>query len=312
MFQRLRNRLILINVAVTTTVLIVAFASIYFVAQETAAQRPINAFNTIQTNEETSITISAHIKAERRESLRSLLVSLLTVGMLVELAVVVLSYLWAETAIQPVQESYEAQKTFIANASHEIKTPLAAISANLEAANISGNRWIENTEREVQKLTALNQELLTLTRIDGGKLAAGHAESVELKPFLQTLIDDFTARAKAQKRQLKLSVTPPSARFVLVKTDCEQILSILLDNAIKYSKKQINVCYRDKKIIIENDGAKIVAKDLPHIFERFYQADKSSSGVGLGLAIARSLAERNHWQLSVSSDKLTRFTLDLS
>lgn len=312
MFRRLRNRLILINVAVTTIVLLVAFASIYFVAQETAAQRPINAFNTNQTSEETSITISAHIKAERRESLRSLLVSLWTVGVLVELAVVVLSYLWAETAIRPVQESYEAQKTFIANASHEIKTPLAAISANLEAANISDNCWIDNTEREVQKLTALNQELLTLTRIDSGKLATIPAESIELKPFLQTIVDDFAARAKAQKRQLKLTVTPPSAKLTLAKMDCEQILSILLDNAIKYSHKQINVCYRDRKITVENDGAKISAEALPHIFERFYQADKSSSGVGLGLAIANSLAERNHWRLTVSSDQLTRFTLDLS
>lgn len=311
-FRRLRNRLILINVAVTTIVLVVAFASIYLVAQEAAAHRPIGTFSATQTNEETSITISTHIRAERNASLRSLLISLFTVGILVEFVVMILSYIWAETAIQPVRDSYEAQKTFIANASHEIKTPLAAISANLEAANISGNRWIDNTELEVQKLTALNQELLTLTRIDGGSVTPGRPETVEMASFLQTLTDSFASRLQEQKVQLHAEIVPLDAKLSFIKADCEHILTILLDNAIKYSDKKVTLRYQDKKITVENDGAKITKKDLPHIFERFYQADKSSPGVGLGLAIANSLAEHNHWHLTVASDRSTRFTLDLS
>lgn len=312
MFRRLRNRLILINVAVTTIVLVVAFASIYLVAQEAAAHRPIGTFSATQTNEETSITISTHIRAERNASLHSLLISLFTVGILVELAVVVLSYIWAEMAIRPVRDSYETQKTFIANASHEIKTPLAAISANLEAANISGNRWIDNTELEVQKLTALNQELLTLTRIDGGNVVSSRPENVEIASFLQALTDSFASRLQERKVQLKTEITPQDAKLTFNKADCEHILTILLDNAIKYSNKKVNIYYQDKNITIENDGTKIAQKDLPHIFERFYQADKSSPGVGLGLAIANSLAEHNHWHLTATSDQTTKFTLALS
>lgn len=312
MFHRLRNRLILINVAITTIILLVAFTSIYLVAQEAAARRPIGAVSTTQNVGETSITINTHIQADRRAALNSLLGSLITVGIAVEFIVIILSHFWAEAAIQPVRNAYETQKTFIANASHEIKTPLAAISANLEAAGITGNRWIDNTEREVQKLTALNQELLTLTRIDGSSAAVSRPEPIIVEPFLQEVVDSFAARIKERRLNLRLEVSPAHAKISVAKLDLEQLLSILLDNAVKYGKRDLCVAYRDKRLVIENDGATIPPAALPHIFERFYQSDKNSSGVGLGLAIAQSLAKRNHWRLSAESDQTTRFSIDFS
>ena len=88
------------------------------------------------------------------------------------------------------------------------------------------------------------------------------------------------------------------------------MLSILLDNAIKYSDKIIQLRLTNNELMVTNDGTVIAEKDLPHVFERFYQADKSSEGVGLGLSIAKSIAMRNGWGLSVSSDdKMTYFTL---
>jgi signal transduction histidine kinase len=85
-----------------------------------------------------------------------------------------------------------------------------------------------------------------------------------------------------------------------------------MDNAIKYSDKLITLEVTDEKLVVGNDGAVISKKDLPHVFERFYQADKSSEGVGLGLSIAKSVAMRIGWELSVDSDaKMTRFVLGL-
>ena len=91
-----------------------------------------------------------------------------------------------------------------------------------------------------------------------------------------------------------------------------QILTILFDNAVKYCDKAIELNVKSRSISVKNDGATIPSEDLPHIFERFYQSDKSSEGVGLGLAIAQSLAEKNHWKLSASSSEKTGtiFTLE--
>lgn len=83
-----------------------------------------------------------------------------------------------------------------------------------------------------------------------------------------------------------------------------------MDNAIKYCNKKIKLVIDNHMLLISNDGAKISEKDLEHIFERFYQVDKSSEGVGLGLSIAKATAKRSGWDLSAKSDKsFTTFCL---
>lgn len=171
MFRRLRNRLIVINVVVTTLVLAIAFSTIYIVAKNVAGERPMVTKETVEFSPDMSQLVVERILVDRKAALNSLLASLLLVGASVEVAVVMLSYALAEAAIRPVKEAYETQKVFISNASHEMKTPLAAISANLEAADIEGNRWIDNTIHEVKWMTQLNNELLALTRADNGKTA---------------------------------------------------------------------------------------------------------------------------------------------
>lgn len=315
MFRNLRNRFIAITMLVTAIVLVVAFSAIYVVARGAAERRPylIEATFSLENNQTMLQTIRRQVQAERREASASLLISLLIVGVSIEFVVAILSYFLAEAAIAPVKEAYDAQKTFIANASHEIKTPLAAISANLEAAEIVDNPWIDNVSHEVKALTTLNQELLALSRADQvfGTLRQPSEEAIELLPAIDEVIAPFVSRIEQKGITYQLNTRLKDPKADLSRADFVQVLTILFDNAVKYCDKTITLSLKSHSISVKNDGATISSEDLPHIFERFYQSDKSSEGVGLGLAIAQSLAEKNHWKLSVNSNsKGTTFTLE--
>lgn len=300
MFRKLRNHLVIINVVITTIVLVIAFATIYIVAQNSTAKRPLPRGGGESSQYEIQM-VEERVHDERRAALDSLLVSLIVVGALVEIGVIVVSYYMAEIAIKPIREAYETQKIFIANASHEIKTPLAAISANLEAADIQDNRWIDNINKEVQILSAMNQELLELARADNSSKYASEKKTVEIAKIFDEVVAEFEPRVREMK--LKITVAPKGERIDVAIGDLRQILVILLDNAVKYGNKKITLDYHAREICISNDGAAIPEDNLAHVFERFYQVDKSADGSGLGLAIAKALAERNGWSLSLESDK---------
>lgn len=301
MFKKLRNHLIVFNAVVTTIILVFSFGLIYFVTNRLALQRPIS--GNISEN------VREQINTERREAQKSLLSSLFMSGLITECGLIIFSYFWTKDAIHPVEEAYESQKIFIANASHEIKTPLAAIEANLEAADIQDNHWINNITKEVKSLQTLDQQLLALARADNANLA-GKQEEIVLSTSVQEVIDSFESRIKAKNVKLTFKNYAKNAKTLINKTDFQQIITILLDNAIKYSKKTIHISLETNQISLKNDGAKISPEDAKRIFERFYQVDKSSAGTGLGLAIAKSIANKNGWKLLAKSEKMTTFTLE--
>ena len=303
MFRKLRNRLILINFGISSVVILITFTAIYITSTRSADMRP--RMMEVSVDSEASKIFDAWIRSEREAAANNLLLSLIVSGVGIELAVVFISYYLAEEAIKPVKEAYESQKVFIANASHEIKTPLAAISANLEAADIKNNHWIDNVVMETEKLTALNSELLTLARTDLVNTVT--SEEINVKELVEKQLKSFEPRMKDIKFKKELNV---SDKVKVNANDFSQLLSILIDNAIKYSDNKITLTLEDHVLKVTNDGATISKDALPHVFDRFYQADKNSEGVGLGLSIAKSLADRNHWNLSVKSNSNTTFTLN--
>jgi signal transduction histidine kinase len=303
MFSSLRNRLILINFGISSVVILITFTAIYIISTRSADMRP--PMMSVSIDSEASKLFDAWIQSEREAAARNLLISLIVSGIGIELAVVFISYYLAEEAIKPVREAYESQKVFIANASHEIKTPLAAISANLEAADIKNNHWIDNVAMETEKLTALNLELLTLARTDLVNTVT--SEEVNVKELVEKQLKSFEPRMNDIKFKKELNV---SDKVKVNASDFSQLLGILMDNAIKYSNKKITLTLEDHVLKVTNDGATISKDALPHVFDRFYQADKNSEGVGLGLSIAKSLADRNHWNLSVKSNSNTTFALN--
>lgn len=306
MFQKLRNKLILINLGITTLVIVVVFTFIYVTLTRSADNRPPMPEQKIELySDDVENVVRISIENEKQAAAQNLLVTLIASGVIIELIVAFISYFLAEEAIKPVREAYEAQKVFIANASHEIKTPLAAIAANLEAADITGNKWISNVEKETAKLTALNSELLSLARTD--LMNDVTVEEVDLSKVINEVAESYTPRLNGRTLKKKI-VLPRKVR--INRGDFVQILNILLDNAIKYSDSKIILSCDEHNLSVKNDGAMIREKDLSHVFERFYQVDKTADGVGLGLSIAKATADRNGWSLEAKSGKkMTEFIL---
>ena len=311
MFKKLRNHFIIINLATTTMILIAAFSTVYLVVKNSSESRrpaPFEAMSELDDIENLRKLMEDRIFAEREANLKSLLLTLITTGIAVEIVVAIISYVLAEQAIKPVKTAYEAQKIFIANASHEIKTPVAAIKANLEAADLSDeNHWIKNIELEADKIETLNLALLKLAKTDAIQ-ETPTVEDVDLSRTVKSLLNSFESRLNQKDITPKVNLTGKKAK--LNKADFKEIFGILLDNAIKYCDKSITIDLDNKKLKITNDGTAIPQDKLAHVFDRFYQVDKSSSGSGLGLAIADSLAKRNNWQLTATStSKTTSFEL---
>ncbi|MDO4967690.1 MAG: HAMP domain-containing sensor histidine kinase [Candidatus Saccharibacteria bacterium] len=325
MFKKLRNRIVGISMASTTVVLIIAFSVIYSVVSTSVANRPMpkaewensNNSGTVTTNSEefengqVMKEIRKHINEDRENALKTLLISLIITGVCVEFLVFILVLFLADQSIKPVKETYEAQKQFIANASHEIKTPLAVIQANLEASEITDNIWINNAAEKAEELAELNGQLLALARVEAGTNENDEKSEVELKALMKKLTTPL--KPQIDKKGIKLTLKGEETKKLSLNLSAlKQILNILLDNAIKYSDKKITVSVSERKVIVKNDGTTIEKEKLPHLFERFYQVDKTKSGVGLGLAIASEVATKNGWKLSADSDnKSTSFILNL-
>ncbi len=306
MFLKLRNKFVLTTVGVSSLIIVFAFSLVYGVA---AYEQSNNAFvvpNEFNSSIEMRRVFMRGAEQARDEHLGRLALVLVIVGVLTEILVFIVSYYFAEQSIKPVREAYEKQKDFIANASHELKTPIAAAQANFEALGTDEQPWTSNVEMELDRASKLVGDLLLLARTDG-RSAEAEKKEVDAVKLVRKHAQLIEARLGEKKLELD---APKSLRLKLVAADFEQVLDILLDNAVKYSKTRIVVKITTKSLSVENDGQTIAADQLEQVFERFYQTDKTAQGSGLGLAIAKSLAEQNNWKIVAQSEKgLTRFTL---
>ncbi len=220
-----------------------------------------------------------------------------------------LSYLLAKRTMKTIEEAHEAQTRFTSDASHELRTPLAAIKTEIEVVlhdKKSTKEDFESTLRsnleEVDRLTTLSNMLLNLSRIDNKGLIRSKLNAFDTA---QDAINTFGDKAKNVENNIDKNY------FIIGdQVATQNLISLLIDNALKYSpkKSKIIVSYTEKdkqsQIAITNQG-NIDAKSLPHIFDRFYRSDKSrnAEGFGLGLSLAKKIAEANHGYLSVDTTK---------
>ena len=299
--------------AVTTTVLVLSGALIMIFSSTTRPEpKPEPDFSMPNPALYDDQDLKNFIRNDRKEGNRRLLITLLCVGATIEVATFLIVYFASQKIVEPVKDSYDKQKLFIANASHELKTPLAIIQANMEALDVNkeNEKWKSNIEDEINHANKLVLDLLQLAKMDAGNIEKTTAENINLKTEIEKRIEIFKPKFAGN---ISLKNTSENKVANLPKQDFLQVLDILLDNATKYGDKKISLLLTKNSFTITNDGATITKEDLKKVFDRFYQADKTKDGSGLGLAIAKAICEQNNWQiLCDSNNKSTSFSVVLN
>ena len=212
----------------------------------------------------------------------------------------------------PVEASFERQKQFAWDASHELKTPLAVISANAEllAGDIGDNEYLGYIRSEVQRSDRLVQSLLTLARMDKGTVTA-QVKRFDMSKALLSVALPFESTVFEAGKTLEMDV--PDGVFIRGDEEMlKQLAVILLSNALKYSdaggtiRLSLSQKGRGCQFSVSNTGPGIARENLEKIFDRFYREDTSHSGEiagnGLGLAIARGIVEAHKGRIHAESE----------
>lgn len=228
------------------------------------------------------------------------------------------SYALARRTLRPIEEAHDRQKRFTADVSHELRTPLTALKMESEVALMDDNASkselqavLRSNVEETEKLTNLVTNLLRLGQLDDAEKSK-LLYSVQVTDVVQAAVSQL--EPIAQQRNIQLTVkTDPDVTVQGDRDTLVQLLIILLDNAIKYSPRSsavtitIQTQQNVAKISISDSGVGIAKKDLEHVFERFYRADAArtnsdpANGFGLGLSIAKLIADTNNATISLTS-----------
>ena len=206
--------------------------------------------------------------------------------------------------VDRLQETESARRQFVSDASHELNTPLAAIRLltdsilqNENIDNATAREFVSDIGQEAERLSRITEDLLRLTRLDSGVVEA--PSRIRVGPVLERVVRMLRPVADGKEIDVR---TIGDAFVVATEGELHQILYNLAENAIKYNRQGGFVCIRVTEgeettvITVEDNGIGIPAKDLTHVFERFYRVDKARSraagGTGLGLSIVRDTVSR--------------------
>jgi len=260
---------------------------------------------------------------DSRNELSNLFNTLLSAGILMFFAIIIISAYFSKRAIKPIAESVEKQKQFIVDASHELKTPLMIINSNYdvlldnkEETIESQIKWMEYIKFGTERMTNLTNDLLALARFDQPNL------KIQKNTFdINKVISDVISTLEAKSISKELSISKSMKNPLIINQDIEkitQVIFILMDNAIKYTnhKGWIEITTLKTKrhitFTIKNSGPGIAKEHIPKIFNRFYHSNASrnseSKSYGLGLAIAKAIIEKlggKIWVTSVENEVTT-------
>ena len=235
------------------------------------------------------------------------------------LAVVyVLVRIVSKRAIRPFVENVERQQQFIANASHEIKTPLAVLSANTDLLAMMGTeaKFVDSNKRQIKRLNSLVEQMLILSRYDEGE-AAATKEEVDLVAVTKAIVEEILP--VLNEKELQVEFTGEAQTIITTnKSAMTELIRILLDNAMKYTVGEpvITVEAKRNQLAIGNETEPMTKEQVSQISDRFYRVDSSrnrtTGGSGLGLSIAQKIAETNDVQLTaeLTSETQIRFVVE--
>lgn len=246
------------------------------------------------------------------DSFRNFLAASIGISVLGYAIVFLLIAFFSNRIIRPVSESYEKQKRFITDAGHEIKTPLTIISADADvlAMDLEDNEWLEDIRKQAQRLAELTNDLVFLSRMEESDSSLPMIE-FPFSDVVSEAASSFQALAQTQNKEFRCDIQP-----MLSLTGNEQairqLVSILLDNALKYAPEGGQVCLTARKqnktvvlSVFNTTEAAISKESLPLLFDRFYRTDPSRSaqtgGHGIGLSIAKAIVDAHNGKIQAKT-----------
>lgn len=286
-------------------------------------------FRFLKYSNEKGMKIAFTDRSLEINTLNSLLKTFILVGIGSLTAFFIVSLYLANWAVKPIKKSWEQQRQFVADASHELKTPLTVILANTDIVlshkddTISNQvKWINYIKTEGERMTTLVNELLFLAKSDANRNDIVFS-NVNFSDIIWNCVLPFESVAFEEEKIIDSEITPD----LYINGDSnrlKQLVCILIDNAIKYSKEKgtIKVSLiknQDKALLsVNNPGDPIAKEKIPHLFERFYRTDESRArkkdGYGLGLAIGKTIVDSHNGKITVKSSESygTTFTVAFS
>lgn len=235
------------------------------------------------------------------------------VGLVSLIILSVAAYFVSGLIVRPLKETFEKQKQFISDASHELKTPLTVISVNADvlSGEVGDNKWLNYIRDQASRMNVLVNDLLSLTRLEN-KTRDFIRTDFDLSAAVTNAALPFECQAFENRRNFVLNVE----EGIMIngsEQHIKQLTAIFIDNAIKYSKEggtvRVSLGKEDGKTVLSvyNTGSGVKESEKDKLFERFYRSDesrnRSTGGYGLGLAIARSIIDKHKFKVVVENDE---------
>lgn len=252
---------------------------------------------------------------QMEDTLQNLVTSSIGLVSLALFAFFMMSVYLSRWIVKPVEKAWRTQKQFVADASHELKTPLTVILANIQILlahpkeNIrQQKKWIENTQMEAKRMKELVDDMLFLAKMDADKVEKQHSE-VNMSETVWMCVLPFESIAFEKGIHLEQDIQP-DLYVIGDQGQLKQLCMIFIDNACKYTKGDVKVSLHQQGtsllLEIQNDSEVLDKDTIEHIFERFYRIDKArerkEGGYGLGLSIAKSIVKLHQGDIHVVSN----------
>lgn len=267
----------------------------------------------VEENEKRGYTYIIFLDCSRSLSTaKTFLLASITTSLIGLGAVMILLILISRRIVKPFLENYEKQKRFITDAGHELKTPLAIINADAEVLemDIGENEWLKDIHSQTKHMAELTNNLIVLSRAEESGILTDITE-FSLTDMTREAAGSYGTVAKAQNKSLKSDID----ENVVIHGDekaVRRLISILLDNAVKYSEEEGEISLslkggrRSVRLSVYNTTASIKKESLGSLFDRFYRTDSSrnsrTGGYGLGLSIAASTVKAHKGKISASTE----------
>ena len=250
----------------------------------------------------------------------------LAVSVLALILTGIIAYIFSPRAIMPIVTAYNKQKRFITDASHEIKTPLTIISANLDILELQQgeNKWIKSSSEQVTRLTRLVNSLTALSRLEEQTVL--NKSEFDISEVFKSCIRSYESVVKNDNKSIH-NYIEEAVIYDGDKHLIEQLAYIVIDNAVKYCSPegeiQVDLKKQDKRIgdkkiniVVKNTADNIEVGSHEEYFDRFYKADKSRSknenSFGIGLALAKQIVESHKGRINAYSNKVDEMIIEIN